>query len=239
MSTFEQSFREAEEIALRFLHVDCGFAATDRRITDDGTNWTGGIVRYESTGSTTSGTPRGWSVTLSFFSIQVGVGSRGIQRIGRIVFCGRTSSARTRCRPSCSRAQFVRVGAGFGRPTSRIRAAGNGVARIRGTFLQRRRDALVRLGRPKTQGRTGRIRLETAICFRTCLQSEGLDAGRAALGTRIRQAQPGGSRTFSVCEKEVAGRDLIGYSGRHENGPAPTKAVSARIAWRGGALGRQ
>jgi hypothetical protein len=213
MSTFEQSFREAEEIALRFLHVDCGFAATDRRITDDGTNWTGGIVRYESTGSTTSGTPRGWSVTLSFFSIQVGVGSRGIQRIGRIVFCGRTSSARTRCRPSCSRAQFVRVGAGFGRPTSRIRAAG--------------------------KGRTGRRRRDTAICFRTCLQSEGLDAGRAALGTRIRQAQPGGSRTFGVCEKEVAGRDLIGYSGRHENGPAPTKAVSARIAWRGGALGRQ
>jgi hypothetical protein len=71
MSTFEQSFREAEEIAMRFLHVDFGFAAADRRITDDGTNWTGGIARYESTGSTTSGTPRGWSVTLSFFPFRL------------------------------------------------------------------------------------------------------------------------------------------------------------------------
>jgi hypothetical protein len=71
MSAFEQSFREAEEIAMRFLQVDFGFAATDRRITDDGTIWTGGIARYESTGSTTSGTPRGWSVTLSFFPFRL------------------------------------------------------------------------------------------------------------------------------------------------------------------------
>jgi hypothetical protein len=73
MSTFEQSFREAEEIAMRFLQVDFGFAATDRRITDDGTNWTGGIARYESTGSTTRGTPRGWSVTLSLFPFRLGL----------------------------------------------------------------------------------------------------------------------------------------------------------------------
>jgi hypothetical protein len=58
MSTFERSFREAEEIAMRFLQIDFGFAATDRRITDDGTNWTGGIARYQSTGSMTSGPPR-------------------------------------------------------------------------------------------------------------------------------------------------------------------------------------
>jgi hypothetical protein len=38
MSTFEQSFREAEEIAMCFLQADFGFAATNRQITDDGTN---------------------------------------------------------------------------------------------------------------------------------------------------------------------------------------------------------
>ena len=65
MFTFEQSFREAEEIAMRFLRVDFGFAVKHRRITDDGTTWTGGDVCYESTGSTPN-PPRGWSVTLSF-----------------------------------------------------------------------------------------------------------------------------------------------------------------------------
>jgi hypothetical protein len=66
MSTFEQCFREAEEIAMRFLQVDFGFVLKERRITDDGTNWTGGVARYESAGSRPNGPPRGWSVTLSF-----------------------------------------------------------------------------------------------------------------------------------------------------------------------------
>jgi hypothetical protein len=66
MSTFEEAFREAEEIAMRFLQVDFGFVLKDRRITDDGTNWTGGVARYESAGSRPNGPPRSWSVTLSF-----------------------------------------------------------------------------------------------------------------------------------------------------------------------------
>lgn len=51
---------------MRFLQVDYDFAVKERRITDDGTNWTGGLVRYESRGSTAGGPPCGWSVTLSF-----------------------------------------------------------------------------------------------------------------------------------------------------------------------------
>jgi hypothetical protein len=69
MATFEQSFRAAEEVAMRFLQADFGFAVADRRVTDDGTNHTGGIVRYESTRNTATGAPAGWSVTLAFFPL--------------------------------------------------------------------------------------------------------------------------------------------------------------------------
>jgi hypothetical protein len=71
MPTFEESFRVAEEIAMRFLQTDFDFAATHRRITDDGTMSTGGVARYESKGHSTSGAPRGWSVTLSFFPFRL------------------------------------------------------------------------------------------------------------------------------------------------------------------------
>ena len=67
MPTFEGAFREATERAMRFLQVDLGFAATELRVTDDGTTGTGGVSRYESRGSTENSAPRGWSVTLSFF----------------------------------------------------------------------------------------------------------------------------------------------------------------------------
>ena len=56
---------------MRFLQVDYGFAVGDRRITDDGTNWTGGSARYVSTARTANGPPRGWSVTLSFYPFRL------------------------------------------------------------------------------------------------------------------------------------------------------------------------
>ncbi len=56
---------------MRSLQVDYGFAVEDRRIADDGTNWTGGSARYVSTGRAANGPPRGWSVTLSFYPFRL------------------------------------------------------------------------------------------------------------------------------------------------------------------------
>jgi hypothetical protein len=60
MSSFEETFTQAETVALDFL-PERGFHRVERRVIDDGTNLTLATVRYRSTTDPVAG----WSVTLS------------------------------------------------------------------------------------------------------------------------------------------------------------------------------
>ncbi|MBQ0946610.1 hypothetical protein KAK07_25010 [Ideonella sp. 4Y16] len=66
MPSFEESFCAAEERALCFLVDSHGFRAIERTVTPDGSDWTGGIVRYRCEGSEHIATPKGWMVSLAY-----------------------------------------------------------------------------------------------------------------------------------------------------------------------------
>lgn len=71
MATFEESFCEAEEKALRFLVDDYGFRGAERIVTPEGSQGMYGMVRYRSAGTGAAHTPVGWAVSLSFAPLRL------------------------------------------------------------------------------------------------------------------------------------------------------------------------